>query len=85
MVKRGPSTASGKAASSRSAIKHGLRSDAPVIPELESFEDWERHRAGTVAGFAPEGLEALLPSVLELGVSRAALGQSIGLKIVVPF
>jgi hypothetical protein len=30
-----------------------------------------RHRAGTVASFAPEGLEALLPSVLE----RAFRGQ----------
>ena len=69
MAQRGPGTARGKAASSRNAIKpcperplkcrgsrrDGLRSDAPVIPELESFEDWERHRAGTIAGFAPEG------------------------------
>jgi hypothetical protein len=61
----GPNTRRGKAASSRNAVKHGLTSDAPVIPEIESFEELERHRAGTVAGFAPEGLEALLPSVLE--------------------
>jgi hypothetical protein len=55
----------GKAASSRNSIKHGLRSDAPVIQELASFREWERHSAGTVAGIAPEGLEALLPSVPE--------------------
>jgi len=55
MARRGPSTARGKAASSRNAVKHGLRSDAPVIPELESFDDWERHRAGIVASFEPEG------------------------------
>lgn len=59
----------------RGTRRDGLRSDAPVIPALESFEEWERHRAGTIAGFAPKGLQALLPSVLELGVSRAALGQ----------
>jgi len=51
----GPKTAKGKAASSRNAVKHGLRSDAPVIPELESFDDWERHREGIVASFEPEG------------------------------
>ncbi|HLC28805.1 MAG TPA: hypothetical protein VJL07_05100 [Dehalococcoidia bacterium] len=55
MAQRGPGTPRGKAASSHNAVKHGLRSGAPVIPELESFEDWERHRAGTIAGFAPEG------------------------------
>jgi len=55
MARRGPNTARGKAASSRNAVKHGLRSDAPVIPELESFDDWERHRAGIVASFQPEG------------------------------
>ena len=55
MARRGPNTARGKAASSRNAVKHGLRSGAPVIPELESFDDWERHRAGIVASFEPEG------------------------------
>ena len=69
MAQRGPGTARGKAASSRNAVKpcperplkrrgsrrDGLRSDAPVIPELESFEDWERHRAGTIEGLKPEG------------------------------
>jgi len=55
MARRGPNTARGKAASSRNAVKHGLRSDAPVIPELESFDDWERHRAGLVASFEPDG------------------------------
>jgi hypothetical protein len=51
----GPKTAKGKAASSRDALKHGLRSDAPIIPGLESFDEWERHRAGFVASFEPEG------------------------------
>ena len=51
----GPKTDKGKAASSRNALKHGLRSDAPVIPEMESFDDWERFRSGIVASFGPEG------------------------------
>ena len=55
MAKRGPNTERGKAASSINAVKHGLRSNAPVIPELESFEDWERHRAAIVASWEPEG------------------------------
>jgi hypothetical protein len=51
----GPKTAKGKAASSRNAVRHGLRSGAPVIPGFESFDDWERHRSGIVASFEPEG------------------------------
>jgi len=55
MVKRGPSTARGKAASSLNAIKHGLRANAPVIPEVESFEEWQCFIAGIIAGYEPVG------------------------------
>src|SRR3990172_6209195 len=55
MAQRGPGTARGKAASSHNAVKHGLRSDAPVIPEFESFDEWESFRDGIVAGYQPEG------------------------------
>ena len=55
MVTRGPNTPAGKAASSRNALKHGLRSEAPVIPVFEDFDDWERHRAGIIAAIEPEG------------------------------
>lgn len=55
MVKRGPSTEEGKTAASRNAVKHGLRSDAPVIPEFESFEEWEAFRDGIIANYEPEG------------------------------
>ena len=51
----GPKTPAGKAVVGRNAVKHGLRSGAPVIPELESFEEWEVFRDGIVASYAPEG------------------------------
>lgn len=51
----GPKSARGKAVASRNSVKHGLRSNAPVIPELESFEEWEVFRDGIVASYAPEG------------------------------
>ncbi len=54
-VKRGPNTPAGKARSSQNALKHGLRSDAPVIPGFEDFGDWDRHRAGIMEALAPEG------------------------------
>jgi hypothetical protein len=54
-LKRGPRTAAGKAASSRNALKHGLRSGIPVIPGVESFEEWEEFKDGIVASYAPEG------------------------------
>jgi hypothetical protein len=49
----GPRTAQGKASSSRNNTRHGLRATTPVIPRLESPEDWEQHRATTIAGLAP--------------------------------
>src|SRR5436309_3059706 len=55
MVKRGPNTARGKTASSRNALKQGPRSDAPVIPAFEKFDNWDRHRAGIIAAIEPEG------------------------------
>jgi len=61
MGKTGPKTAAAKAAVRHNAVKHGLRSDAPVIPEFESFEEWEQFRDGIIAHYAPEGrLEAML-------------------------
>jgi len=37
------------------AVKHGLRSGVPVIPGVESFEEWQEFRDGIVASYAPEG------------------------------
>jgi hypothetical protein len=55
LAKGGPRTARGKAATRANAIKHGLRSDAPVIPEVEDFDEWDRFRDGIIASYAPEG------------------------------
>jgi hypothetical protein len=51
----GPKTKRGKAASSRNALKHGITSTSPVIPEMESEEEWERHLQGFFEYHAPEG------------------------------
>ncbi len=51
----GPRSQSGKARSSRNATKHGIRSECPVIPEIESIEEWEIHRDAYVEDLEPEG------------------------------
>src|SRR6266508_5591624 len=51
----GPKTPAGKAAASQNAVKHGLRSGAPVIPGIEDLDEWERFRDGIIASYAPEG------------------------------
>ena len=55
MARRGPNTQRGKATSSRNAIKHGLTANAPVVRQVESVEDWERHLEQVVASKEPEG------------------------------
>ena len=39
--------------SSRNNTRHGLRSQSPVIPGLESPQDWDQHRTITIDGLAP--------------------------------
>ncbi len=51
----GPKTAAGKGKVSQNSIKHGALSDRPVIPGLESQEEWDRHLAETLADLQPEG------------------------------
>ena len=53
--KPGPKTAAAKAITSQNAIAHGMRSERPVIPGIESQQDWEAHRDGIVEAFAPQG------------------------------
>ncbi len=55
MPKRGPKTAQGKAVVRLNPVRHGILSLTPVIPVLESEEDWQAHRAALLASLAPEG------------------------------
>ena len=55
MAKRGPKTESGKHAVRLNAVRHGFLSKAPVIPGLESEDEWEVFRQGFHAYFEPEG------------------------------
>ena len=64
MTRRGPNTDRGKAAVRLNAVKHGLRSDAPVLPG-ESFSDWQRHLEGISESLQPEGhLETVLAEII---------------------
>jgi hypothetical protein len=57
----GPQTPGGKSVSRWNSSKHGLRSNAPVIPGLETSEDWEAHLEGILQSLQPEGhLEQVL-------------------------
>lgn len=47
-------TATGTAVTAFNALRHGLTSDAPVIPGVESYEEWEAYRAALVANLAPQ-------------------------------
>jgi hypothetical protein len=70
MVRRGPNSGRGKAASSRSALKHGLRSEEALIPG-ESPDDWRRHLEGIVESLAPQNyLEHKLAELIALGLWR---------------
>jgi hypothetical protein len=54
LLSTGPKTPAGKARSSKNALRHGLRAEAPVLPG-ERAEDWESHRVGVVRSLAPAG------------------------------
>ena len=61
LASTGPQTAEGKAIVSGNAIRHGLLSWKPTIPELESVEEWEAHLERTLESLAPVGyMETLL-------------------------
>src|SRR5215211_3401135 len=51
----GPNTEEGKEIVRWNATRHGIRSPAPVVPGVESKEDWEVHRDGMLESLQPEG------------------------------
>ena len=61
MPKRGPKTDRGRAAVRLNAVRHAVLSQSPVIPEVETEEDWQAHRARLFQDLEPHGaLEAAL-------------------------
>ena len=50
MGKRGPNTPESKAAVRHNALKHGLTSEAPVIPG-ESLAEWQRFLDGVIESY----------------------------------
>ncbi|HEY8765756.1 MAG TPA: hypothetical protein VIP09_00605 [Dehalococcoidia bacterium] len=56
MPQTGPKSHRGKAVSNRNSSKHGILSDAPVVVEIgEDYNEWERHRVGTIESLGAEG------------------------------
>ncbi len=55
MPKHGPRTDQGKAAVRLNALQHGVLSATPVLPELETEEDWRAHRTRLFDDLAPHG------------------------------
>ena len=61
LAKGGPATQEGKEVVKWNAVQHGIRSPAPVVPGVETREDWEEHRDGILESLQPEGhLELVL-------------------------
>jgi hypothetical protein len=45
----------GRAVNRLNALKHAMTSKVPIIPGLETEEDWDRHLEGVRSSLAPEG------------------------------
>ena len=78
----GPRTPDGKATASRNNTRHGLRATTPVIPRVESPEEWEHHRATTIAGLNPdnaleEALAELEQILAEIEAGELGLEESL--------
>jgi hypothetical protein len=61
LVSTGPKTVEGKVASSKNALRHGLRSMSLVVPGIETEEEWVTHQDAVHESLVPVGyLEEIL-------------------------
>ena len=67
IVRGGPQTPEGKEAARWNATRHGISSPSPVVPGLETQEDWQEYREAIMEHYSPSG-----PVMCELA-ERAAL------------
>lgn len=71
MAKRGPKTEAGKDAVRLNAAKHAILSFSPVIPGMETEDDWLTHRDGVIESLHPDGyLEVTLAERVALNLWR---------------
>ena len=73
----GPNTPEGKAAVAMNGLKHGLRSDKTVLPDVESQEEWDEFREGILESLKPKGR---LEEELSLRVAQLAWRLRRGLR-----
>ncbi len=61
MPRRKPTSDVGTALARFNALRHGITSSAPVIPGVESVEEWEAHYNAILDAAAPQGgMESML-------------------------
>jgi hypothetical protein len=51
----GPKTPAGKMATDVSKVTHGIRCELPVIPRIESAEEWHQHLSEIRESLSPDG------------------------------
>ena len=51
----GPKTATGKATAIRNSMRHGITSPNPVIPGMETEQEWQAHLDGVRESLDPRG------------------------------
>jgi hypothetical protein len=56
IVRGGPQTPEGKEAARWNATRHGISSPSPVVPGLETQEDWQEYREAIMDHYSPSGL-----------------------------
>lgn len=55
MARRGPTSSTGRQAVRLNALKHGILSHCPVVPGVETEEDWNSYQEGVLEDLRPKG------------------------------